>query len=138
MARLAHDLELVATAVEGTADAEAKTAHLEVRLDRIVVKGVLGKGSLTPSDEKAILEKMHADVFRAPPGAKVVVDATPQKVRVSFPNGRVVEAPLRLSSDTKGELALSLDAIGSRVVKGPMNAFRVKDRVEVLFDLAWG
>lgn len=34
-----------------------------------------------------------------------------------------------------GSFEVSLMAIGSDVVKGPMGAFRVKDRVKVLFDV---
>ena len=34
----------------------------------------------------------------------------------------------------KGSFDLSLAAIGSDVVKGPLGAFRVKDRVRVSFD----
>jgi hypothetical protein len=36
-----------------------------------------------------------------------------------------------------GKLEVSLYAIGSDVVKGPMNAFRVKDRVLVTFDVVF-
>jgi len=36
-----------------------------------------------------------------------------------------------------GTFDVSLSAIGSDPVKGPMNAFRVKDSVEVLFELVF-
>jgi hypothetical protein len=36
-----------------------------------------------------------------------------------------------------GRLELSIAGLGGGTVKGPMNAFRVKDTVEVLFDLEW-
>ena len=65
------------------------------------------------------------------------------RVRVIPPNGSTVERmiPLRPVSEAdgavrvSGSLDISLGAIGSDAVKGPMNAFRVKDRVEVIFAL---
>ena len=153
MARLAHDLDLVATDVQGTAtstEGEA-SAHLEIALAGLAVAGVLGKDGivdtrvLSPGDQWAILEKMHADVFRVAPGGVVIVDAAQQgtraMARLQFPNGRTVEAPVQLqrpeAERVVGEVALSLEAIGAVPVKGPMNAFRVKDRVIVAFDLVF-
>ena len=149
MARLAHDLDLVATAVQGTASEDG--AQLQIPLAGLAVAGVLGKdGSVDPrvlsvADQRSILEKMHADVFRVAPGGVVVVDAAQQgpraMARLQFPNGRTAEVPvqvhLREGARVVGELTLSLEAIGSLVVKGPMNAFRVKDRVTVAFDLVF-
>ena len=144
MARLAHDLVLVATSVAGTSDGEAK-AHLEIPLAAIAVAGVQAKDgsidtrTLSASDHRAILAKMHADVFRA--GGVIVVDADRAEARLRFPNGRTVETRWRMDrregERIVGELALSLEAMGSLVVKGPMNAFRVKDRVVVAFDLVF-
>lgn len=144
MARLAHDLVLVATSVAGTSDGAAK-AHLEIPVAGLAVAGVLGKDgaidtrTLSASDHRAILEKMRADVFRG--DGLVVVDADREVARLTFPNGRTVETPWRAEREegqrVVGELSLSLEAIGSNVVRGPMNAFRVKDRVVVAFDLVF-
>jgi hypothetical protein len=61
-----------------------------------------------------------------------------------MPNGRVVEVALRPELHTDGDglratgtFAVSLASMGSDVVKGPMGAFRVKDRVAVVFDLVF-
>jgi len=37
----------------------------------------------------------------------------------------------------RGDLVVSLSALGSSTVKGPMNAFRVKDAVEISFDVVF-
>jgi hypothetical protein len=36
-----------------------------------------------------------------------------------------------------GALTIAISSIGGATVKGPMNAFRVKDDVEVLFDVVF-
>jgi hypothetical protein len=152
-ARLAHDIELVFTKVEGTAsrEGEAGQAKLTVRLDSAEVAGVLKDGRvdasvLSASDRRDILEKMRREVFHAGEDATVTLEATLDgkvaKVKVVPPRGKTVEATtrpeLREDGDAlriSGSFDVSLSAIGSDVVKGPMNAFRVKDRVVVRFEL---
>jgi hypothetical protein len=93
---------------------------------------------------------MRHDVFHARDATGSVrvearVEAGRAHVRVVPPNGRVVErsVPIRLEARpdagarVSGSFELSLDALGSDPVKGPMNAFRVKDAVEVLFDVTF-
>lgn len=142
-AKLAHDLELVLRDVTGTADEDS--AELTVPIDRIEVAGVVrgGKvdaGVLSASDRSDILAKMRREVFHG--GGAVKVAATAAKVEITAPNGRTVTRTVRLAPTTEadgtvrvtGSFDVSLDALGSSPVKGPMNAFRVKDRVEVHFD----
>lgn len=153
--RLAHDLELVCRGVEGTAErpsAETGSATLSVPIAKIDIAGTLKHGrvdpaGLSPSDREDALRKMRRDVFHAKDGTGVVrVEATLEagraRVRVIPPNGRSVERPASvrlepgdMGARVSGSFELSLDALGSDPVKGPMNAFRVKDSVEILFDV---
>lgn len=156
LARLAHDLELECRGLSGSAERVSEdkaTATLEAPITRIEVGGTLKSGrvdphGLSPSDRDDVLDKMRKDVFHGSAGA-VRIEATlegPSKarVRVISPSGRTVErsVPVRIDSSdgtqrVSGSLDLSLHAIGSDAVKGPMNAFRVKDKVEVLFDVVF-
>lgn len=156
-ARLAHDLELVcgelsghATRAEGRPDAGSAT--IEAPLRGFSVGGVVGRDGridergLNPSERHECLAKMHSDVFHSRPDGLILVqlqlDGPSARVRVVPPNGKAVEVVMkpevRMDGDAvlaSGSFELSLMAIGSDVVKGPMGAFRVKDRVKVLFDV---
>lgn len=134
----------------------AGSARLEIPIAKIDVGGTLKNGvvdpdGLTRTDREDCLGKMRREVFQAR-GAddRVTIEADLDdgraRVRVATPNGKTVERVVPLRATTaddgtlrvSGSLDLSLTAIGSYPVKGPMNAFRVKDRVEVIFDVAFG
>ena len=142
-ARLAHDLEITCGSLEGTASRDAKTATIEAPLSGFEVAGVLEKGrvderALSAGDRRDILEKMHRDVFHADASARVKLEASVDGVKLVLPSGREVAIATRVTVEdlrASGSFDVSLSAIGSDVVKGPMNAFRVKDRVTVLFDV---
>lgn len=159
-ARLAHDLELACSDLSGTATrAEGEgspkgKANVEVPLRGISVAGVLTKsgavdaGAMSPTDQRDCLAKMHHDVFHARPDGVVRVDIHAEggaaRVRIVPPNGKGIEVVTKpeivIEGDAiraNGRLEVSLAAIGSDVVKGPMNAFRVKDKVTVLFDVVF-
>jgi len=158
-AKLAHDLELTCAKLEGRASRNDEsttvgTATVDVPVGGIEVAGILKGDSvdergLSPSDRADCLEKMRKDVFQASASATVrvhvVMDAGAARVRIVPPNGRAIERAVRptVSDDgdgrvrVKGALDVSLASIGSATVKGPMNAFRVKDRVEILFDVVF-
>jgi len=157
-ARLAHDLELVARA-EGTSDGTRAT--LRVPLGRIEVAGTLVKdrvdrGSLSAADRQDILRKMREDVFHAGSNDDLRIEAqlddentlsrSGALVRIVPPHRAAVERSVAFQIDRgdaaapvriHGRCELSLTALGSSTVRGPMNAFRVKDTVEVLFDLVF-
>lgn len=155
LARLAHDLELECRGLSGAAErlGEGKaTATLEAPIARIEVGGTLKDGrvdtrALSSSDRHDVLDKMRKEVFHRNEGVvrvEATLDGTEAHVRVVPPNGRAVErsVPVRVDSSdgaqrVSGSLSISLHAIGSDPVKGPMNAFRVKDRVEVIFDVVF-
>lgn len=157
-AKLAHDLELSCGKLSGTGtrdgDALAGSATVEIPLDGFAVAGVLHKdgrldpNGLSPGDSRDCLAKMCEDVFHASTSAKVRVEAKAEggavRAKIVPPAGKAVEIVTRpaVSAEgadvrARGSFDLSLSAIGSDVVKGPMGAFRVKDRVEVIFDLVF-
>lgn len=160
LARLAHDLELVCSDLSGRASvneradgAQTGSATIDVPIAKIAVLGILhgehvDEQGMSASDRSDCLDKMRKDVFHAGPGAAVhvtvVVEAGAARVRIEPPNGRAVERTVRPEITesggglrAKGSIDLSLAAIGSSTVKGPMNAFRVKDKVEILFDVTF-
>lgn len=163
-ARLAHDLELLCNEVSGTALTNAETtpgggkttgtASVEAPLRGMVVAGVLGKDGrvdprgLSPSEQRDALAKMQQDVFHAGPDAVVRIEAHHDgdgaRIRLVPPAGKAVESVVRPEVQVdagavhaRGSFEVSLAAIGSDVVKGPMGAFRVKDRVKVIFDVVF-
>ena len=157
LARLAHDLELVAGDLSGTATSEgaAGTASIEAPLRGLTVGGIVAKDGhidergLSANERKDCIAKMHHDVFHATPDEavrlEVKLDGDSARVRVVPPHGRAVETVVRAVVKAEGEalratgsFEISLAAIGSDVVKGPMNAFRVKDKVKVTFDVVFG
>lgn len=156
LSKLAHDLELGCRKISGTAERNGNdgTATVDVPIEGIEVNGVLKNGQVdlgspTGFERKEILSKMRKEVFHARPNdnasvrAFVTVDAGKARVRVVTPSGREVTREVRFErkGDTEmrvsGSVSLSLQDIGSDVVKGPMNAFRVKDAVEVVFDVVF-
>lgn len=162
LARLAHDLELLCGELSGTASdagdlgdpGSSGTARLEAPLRGMVVAGVLGKDGrvdprgLSASDQRDAIAKMQHDVFHSGPEGVVRIethyDGGTARVRLVPPRGKVVEAVVEpevtITADAvhaKGSFEVSLTAIGSDPVKGPMGAFRVKDRVKVIFDVVF-
>lgn len=156
LARLAHDLALEHAALRGTGTrtADGGTAEIEVPLSGFVVLGVLhgerlDETALSPSDRRDVLEKMRREVFHASEGAllraRAELSGGAAKITVTPPAGRAVTVATRptLSDEegggvrARGAVDLSLAALGSDPVKGPMGAFKVKDRIEVRFDLVF-
>lgn len=155
LARLAHDLELVCRDLQGTGartSDDAGTATITVPIGKIDVAGTLRSGVvdanvLSPADRDDILVKMRRDVFHVAEGVvrlEATLEAGKGRVRVIPPKGRTLERRVELrvvpdgdATRVSGQLEISLDAIGADPVKGPMNAFRVKDGVAVLFELVF-
>jgi hypothetical protein len=145
--RLAHDLELICRDVAGAAS-DDRSCNLTIPVRAIDVVGTLkhGKvdtGALSPSDREDILGKMRREVFHG--ADAITIEASVERVKVISPKGKTLEKAVSLKPEKRddgslrveGQLDISLNAIGSDPVKGPMNAFRVKDVVEVHFDLVF-
>jgi hypothetical protein len=155
-ARLAHDLELECRGLTGAAeidpDTRAGTARIVAPIEKIDVLGTLSKDKskvdpqgLSPSDREDCLGKMRKDVFHATTGNVIVeakIDTGKARVTITTPNGKsITTRAINLATDdatsVTGTLEVSLSAMGSDTVKGPMNAFRVKDIVEIVFDVTF-
>jgi hypothetical protein len=156
-ARLAHDLELACRGVSGTAERSGEAAGratLEIPISGIEVAGTLRSGRLDPDgltggDRANVLAKMRSEVFHSRGPGDVVratgtLEAGRAQIEVTTPGGRKVAratvVELREEGDrvlVVGEVDLSLRALGSDPVKGPMNAFRMKDEVVVSFELVF-
>lgn len=147
LSRLAHDLELTCRDVSGSAT-DARTATITIPVPAIDVVGTVKSGhvdksGLSPSDREDCLSKMRREVFHG--ADRVTVEATVDRLKVISPKGKTAELPISLKPEpqddgsmrVRGQVELSLTALGSHPVKGPMNAFRVKDKVEVQFDVVF-
>lgn len=143
--KLAHDLELVCGELTGriendTAVIEAPVQH--IRVGGVLVKGQVDGSKLSSADQLDILAKMRDDVFHTKEGV-VRVEASRASIRLRAPSGATVGIPsptVESSADritTRGSFELPMSAIGASVVKGPMGAFRVKDRVLVHFEVVF-
>ncbi len=153
--RLAHDLELVCGALEGRATQQGPnrgTATLEVPVSGITIAGTIRNGELdvhgmSAADREACLEKMRREVFRSEMDGRVRVEATldagAAQMHLHAPFWPSLEwtchPEMSIAATggvrVAGSVALSLAKLGVGVVRGPMNAFRLSDRVDVLFDM---
>lgn len=153
-AKLAHDLELTCGNMSGTASRrkDGGASSVRVPISGIEVAGVVAQGKIDASalsrpERDMCLDKMRREVFHATPEEFVTVDAQLEgrtaHLQLTLPRGvrvRVDLEPHLVFSDdgsvvVSGTTQLSLRAIGSDVVRGPVNAFRVQDRVAVSFDV---
>jgi hypothetical protein len=158
LSALAHDLEIVAQNVTGEANettagpvAEVRVPVASLRVSGVMKRGKLETSVLSAGDRDAIDRQVREEVL---PGGDVVARTTPGaqgsrvaiEVRsargvdrvtcdVALTNEEGTEDGARRSMRAKGRAEVSLSALGSPPVKGPMGAFRVKDRVRVEFDL---
>jgi len=150
-ARLAHDLELECRELSGDAEIDGPSGSVTILapVEKIEVLGTLSKDKkvdpkgLSPSDREDCLSKMRKDVFHVSQGnvkVEALLDNGKAKVTLTPPNGKAVtkSLPVAWTNHTaSGSLEVSLSAMGSDPVKGPMNAFRVKDVVEIVFDVVF-
>lgn len=150
LARLAHDLEIRADALEGTVEEDAAgwTAELRVPVASLRVVGTLhgervDQAALSASDRAEIERKLRAEVLRVP---AVTVRATGRDhaaAEVEVTASRAAKTRTALDVRQLGDGAvhveasvpLSLRALGVAEVKGPLGAFKVDDQVTVLVDL---
>jgi hypothetical protein len=158
LSALAHDLELEVTTfeAEATVQGEAFAIRLTAPVSAIRVAGVLKRGSvdreaLKPGDKADIEQKVRREVLDAP-AVEVHGEGT-----LAVSNGagggqrRTVEVsvgPRRASISTavtidespdgyrlRGRSEVRLSALKIKPVKGPLGAFRLKDTVEIAYEL---
>jgi hypothetical protein len=151
LARLAHDLELSANDIRGQAlrNDEGFSGELIVPVSGLRVTGQLhgdrlDSAGISNSERLEIERKLRDEVFRGVQEIRVSgrgtawnhVDATVEttlgktSVSVSI-RASETDTNMRISGRTE----LSLAKLGVREIKGPLGAFKVKDAVEVFFEI---
>jgi hypothetical protein len=156
LARLAHDLELVTRdfRLAATLDGHAWTATITVPVATLRVAGTLDgerldPTGLAPKDRVDVERKVRSEVLPvrevaahgrgtlAEVGAagsgelQLTLGRTTARTRVSFELTPLEGGAYAVT----GRCVLSLEELGIRPVKGPLGAFRLKDDVEVRFEL---
>lgn len=153
-ARFAHDLELTGREVSGnvTVDGDTWTADLSVPVTALRVSGALhgtelDRAALSARDRARIEQKMREDVFfggaravtaeahgtsRTYGEATIAIGTRSQRVPLTLNVKTTEGGPTRAT----GRLIVSLAQLGVKPIKGPLGAFRVKDAVEILFDIS--
>ena len=145
--RLAHDLALEAPISSGDVTGNTCTLHIAVRDIRVigtVTKGNVDLHILSSTDRDAIEAQIRGDVFRGADGEILVTgarDGGKARIAIVAPTGRAdVECAVDIDGGTraKGEVEVSMKAMGIAAVKGPLGAFRLADRVKVAFEIVAG
>jgi hypothetical protein len=156
LAKLAHDLTIAvsdwkcdASLEGGVATVTLRAPVASVRVEGVRKHGAVDKGVLSASDRSDIERKIREDVLVA---REIVVNATAKDVPsegtrsveadVTIDAGRgKAHATARVTIEVtdaafvaKGRVAASLSALHIPPVKGPLNAFRVDDKVDVVFE----
>jgi len=151
LARLAHDLEIVASEISGAATLEDEgfSAELVVPVAGLRVAGVLrgdkvDQAALSASDRSEIERKIREEVFSGTREIAVRARGASRDradISVEIASGRQsLSVALRAREEgelvrASGRVELSMKRLGIKEVKGPLGAFRVDDAVEVLFEL---
>jgi len=142
LARLAHDLELVAEGATGElVDGPEPTVTLRFPIDGLRVVGAVKKGRVEPSvlseaDRFQIEEKLRRELFvgrRSLTARGSLPVGGEARIELDGVRARVAGVPRWVDAELHGRCELSLRAMGLKPVEGPMGAFRLADRVEVEF-----
>lgn len=151
LAKLAHDLELKVTEIQGHAEQNESgfSGELRIPVAALRVSGQLhgdriDAAGISPSDRADIERKIRDEALA---GTKEIVLRGVGKpwnhaeVTIETARGKM---PLAISLRTSeqadvvrisGRTELLLSKLGVREIKGPLGAFKVKDAVEVLFEI---
>ncbi|AKT41902.1 hypothetical protein [Chondromyces crocatus] len=152
LARLAHDLELEAKHLRGHARVEGDTwtAELQIPVESLSVAGTLRGERLDPSalsasDRGEIERRVRDEVLRGTQEVKIQASGrtrTRAEVRIVLQGA---ETRLSAALDTRegpggaltvsGSCRLSLRDLKIAEIKGPLGAFKIRDDVEVRFDI---
>ena len=145
--RLAHDLALEAPISSGDVTGDTCTLHIAVRGIRVI--GAVKKGNvdtriLSSADRDTIEAQIRGDVFHGADREILVTgvrDAREARIAIVAPTGRtdvVCAVETEGGTRAKGEVEVSMKAMGIAAVKGPLGAFRLADRVKVVFEIVAG
>ncbi len=149
LARLAHDLRLDARGASGAAASE-REVHARFPVAGLAVResrrhGSEGYGRPDAADAATIERKIRDEVFA--PGDEVVIEAALEGERATLTlttaRGRQrLVTPVRVQRDddfvtVRGEVTLSLAALGGREPKVPLGAVRLADAIRVRFSVVW-
>lgn len=152
LAALAHDLEISATELRGAArlEGDSWSGELEIPVAGLRVAGTLRGDTLDPSgvsdrDRREIEQRIRDEVLRGTDVVRVAASGATRdrgEARVTLVSG---SAALQVTLSARdrdagavgvtGRCQLSMASLGVREVKGPLGAFKLKDALEVLFDL---
>jgi hypothetical protein len=151
LARLAHDLEIEAASLRGqaTRQGEDLSGELFVSVASLRVVGALRVDRVDPTilsagDRAEIERRLREEVLGRAADVRVRGQRRAgdrAELTVELPSGRAdVSAAVQVSAEgervrVEGRVELSLKRLGVAEIKGPLGAFRVRDDVEVRFDL---
>ena len=160
LAKLAHDLSIVAREVRAEAKASGDDVELALRVpvrslavDGVRKEGAVDRGVLSASDRATIEGKIRDEVLRA---SEVEVNARAKAGPLAAGSRDVdAEATLAVGRATtrarsrlaievtdgraraRGKVRVSLGSLGITPPKGPLGAFKVDDEVVIDLDLAF-
>lgn len=162
LAKLAHDLSIRAAdlACEASIEGGQLTIALEARVAALEVDGVrkgnaVDRSVLSASDRADIKRKIVTEVLKSPEVVARVASAASDdlltegsrdlttSITVAVGSQRTEtrsRAAIEVTADrvrARGKAAIKLSSLRIEPVKGPLNAFRVDDEVEVVYDLAF-
>ncbi|MCC6645253.1 MAG: hypothetical protein IT374_06765 [Polyangiaceae bacterium] len=138
---LAHDLELVATPGELLDGETLVFPAAGVRVVGAVKKGRVDEGALSVGDRFEIDRRVREELLAGDVRVTARRDGRDLDVTIAAPRGRESRRAAGFVSErdgvveVRGELSLSMKALGVGPVKGPMNMFRMKDEVTVIVAL---
>jgi hypothetical protein len=151
LARLAHDLEIVAKELDGRVrlDGDTWSAELHIPVAGLHVAGTLRGERLDPrglsaGDRREVERRMRVDALRGTDVIRVQATGASRDradVRVTLASG-TASLTARLSPRdggggllvVPGSCQLSQRALGVPEIKGPLGAFKICDALEILFD----
>lgn len=143
LSALAHDLELRATVARGTATREGERweGELFIAPSSIKVVGAIKSGKTSPLSkiEVDMCEKrIVTEVFEGVREIVVKAHGTIADPKIDVTAKRTAAAKLKISLEgevLRGRGSVSIQALGLPEVKAPLNAFTVRDEVDVEADL---
>lgn len=148
--RLAHDLEIAAEGVTGTATTSGEglgRASIDVPVAALRVVGAVKKGKVDPgvlsTNDRADIEgKIRSEVLAGSPSVHIEAELKGGRAQFTVVAARNGRATISCAVTTRrdgsaveasGRCDVSLASLGIAPVKGPLGAFRLSDRVEIFF-----